>query len=189
MEKRRPTYDLDAIKAAIGSAETLAIARSAFSDALSLEFNRAGIGELVQSLQRSMFYNSMTTYTDYRTWQDVYHVPADGLLLYLKFQADVVTEFRVMSFEDGCHRLRCVSNATNAPKPPEMIFCSMENSEARLGVCGAYTASPAATRGRSPCATSGRRGLSICPATTQRGTANRCMSVPIWRRPTTLCGY
>jgi motility quorum-sensing regulator/GCU-specific mRNA interferase toxin len=99
MEKRRPTYDPDAIKAAIGSAETLAITRSAFSDALSLGFNRAVITDVVQGIQRSMFYKSMTTPADYPTWQDVYHVPADDLLLYVKFQADVVSEFRVMSLK------------------------------------------------------------------------------------------
>jgi motility quorum-sensing regulator/GCU-specific mRNA interferase toxin len=33
-------------------------------------------------------------------WQDVYHVPARGLVLYVKFQADVVTEFTVMSFKE-----------------------------------------------------------------------------------------
>ncbi len=47
-----------------------------------------------------MFYKSMTTLADHRTWQDVYHVPADGLVLYMKFQADMVTEFRVMSFKE-----------------------------------------------------------------------------------------
>ena len=47
-----------------------------------------------------MFYKSMTTHADRRTWQDVYHVPADGLTLYVKFQADIVTEFRVMSFKE-----------------------------------------------------------------------------------------
>jgi motility quorum-sensing regulator/GCU-specific mRNA interferase toxin len=99
MERRRPTYDLDAIKAAIGSAETLAITRSAFSDALSLGFNRAGIAEVVQSIQRSMFHKSMTTLADYRTWQDIYHVPAIGLLFFVQFQANVMTEFRVMSFK------------------------------------------------------------------------------------------
>ncbi len=100
LEKWRPTYDLDAIKAAIGSAETLAITRSAFSDALSLGFNRAGIAGVIQGVQRSMCYKSMTTLADYRIWQDVYHVPSDGLLLYVKFQADVVTEVRVMSFKE-----------------------------------------------------------------------------------------
>jgi motility quorum-sensing regulator/GCU-specific mRNA interferase toxin len=100
MEKRRPTYDLDAIKAAIGSAETLAITRSAFSDALSLGFSHSGIAALIQTIRRPMFFKSMTTLADHRTWQDVYHVPADDLVLYVKFQADVVTEFRVMSFKE-----------------------------------------------------------------------------------------
>ncbi len=30
----------------------------------------------------------------HRVWQDVYHVPADDLVLYVKVQADVVTEFK-----------------------------------------------------------------------------------------------
>jgi motility quorum-sensing regulator/GCU-specific mRNA interferase toxin len=100
MEKRRPTYDLDAIKAAIGSAESLTITRSALSNALLLGYSRSGIATVIQGIQRPMFYNSMTTLTDHRTWQDVYHVPADGLLLYIKFQADVLTEFRVISFKE-----------------------------------------------------------------------------------------
>jgi motility quorum-sensing regulator/GCU-specific mRNA interferase toxin len=100
MEKRRPTYDLDAIKAAIGSDGTLAITRSAFSDALSLGFSRSGIAVVIQAIRRPMFFKSMTTLSDHRTWQDVYHVPAEGLVLYVKFQADVVTEFRVMSFKE-----------------------------------------------------------------------------------------
>jgi len=100
MEKRRPTYDLDAIKAAIGSPETLAITRSAFADALSLGFNRSGIAAAIQAMRRPMFVKSMTTLADHRTWQDVYHVPVEGLVLYVKFQADVVTAFRVMSFKE-----------------------------------------------------------------------------------------
>ena len=42
----------------------------------------------------------MTTPADHRTWQDVYHVPVGGTMHYVKFQADVVTEFRVMSFKE-----------------------------------------------------------------------------------------
>ncbi len=100
MEKRRPTYDLEAVKAAIGTVETLAITRSALSDALGLGFNRSGIVAVIQAIRRPMFYKSMTTLADHRTWQDVYHVPAEGLVLYVKFQADVVTAFRVMSFKE-----------------------------------------------------------------------------------------
>lgn len=67
MEKRRPTYDLAAIKAVLGSAETLAITRTAFYDALSLGFDRPGISAVIRSIRRTMFYKSMTTFADHRT--------------------------------------------------------------------------------------------------------------------------
>jgi motility quorum-sensing regulator/GCU-specific mRNA interferase toxin len=100
MEKRRPTYDLDAIKLAIGSVDTLAITTSALRDATALGFDRGGIVAVIHSVERRMFFKSMTTFADHRLWQDVYHVPARGLLLYVKFQADVVSEFTVMSFKE-----------------------------------------------------------------------------------------
>lgn len=100
MEKRRPTYDLEAIKLAIGSVEALAITSTALRDAMALGFDRGGIVETINSIERRMFLKSMTTFADHRVWQDVYHVPARGLTLYVKFQADVVTEFTVMSFKE-----------------------------------------------------------------------------------------
>ncbi|WP_261338327.1 type II toxin-antitoxin system MqsR family toxin [Rhizobium leguminosarum] len=36
----------------------------------------------------------------HRIWQDVYHVPAQGMVLYVKCQADVVTEFTLMPFKE-----------------------------------------------------------------------------------------
>jgi motility quorum-sensing regulator/GCU-specific mRNA interferase toxin len=101
MEKRKPTYDLAAIKAAIGAAETLSITTSALRDALGLGFDRGGIAKVIQTIERHMFYKSMTTHADHRVWQDVYHVPVEnGPTLYVKFQANVVTEFAVMSFKE-----------------------------------------------------------------------------------------
>jgi len=100
MEKRRPTYDLEAIKTALGSVETLAMTTSALRDAIALGFDRTGVADTVTGIERRMFYKSMTTFADHRVWQDVYHVPARGMMLYVKFQADVVTEFTVMSFKE-----------------------------------------------------------------------------------------
>lgn len=100
MEKRRPTYDIEAIKRAIGSEATLAIKVAAFLDAAALGYDRHDIAEVIQSVTRTMFYKSMTTFADNRLWQDVYHVPSRGLTIYLKFQADTVTEFTVMSFKE-----------------------------------------------------------------------------------------
>jgi motility quorum-sensing regulator/GCU-specific mRNA interferase toxin len=100
LEKRRPTYDLTAVQAAFSDPAALAITVSAFRDALALGFDRPAIVQTIQDMDRTMFVKSMTTFADHRLWQDVYHVPAGDLLLYVKFQADVVTEFRVMAFKE-----------------------------------------------------------------------------------------
>ncbi|WP_281805734.1 type II toxin-antitoxin system MqsR family toxin [Methylocystis echinoides] len=62
MEKRRPTYDLDAIKQAIGSVDRLAITTSALRDASALGFDRGAIVETIHSVDRRMFVKSMTTF-------------------------------------------------------------------------------------------------------------------------------
>jgi motility quorum-sensing regulator / GCU-specific mRNA interferase toxin len=100
MERRRPTYDLEAVKLVLGSVETLTMTTSALRDAMALGFDRGSIVETIASIERRMFYKSMTTFADHRVWQDVYHVPARGLMIYVKFQADVITEFTVMSFKE-----------------------------------------------------------------------------------------
>jgi motility quorum-sensing regulator / GCU-specific mRNA interferase toxin len=100
VEKRRPTYDLAAVKSAFATPNGLAITTSALRDATSLGYNRNGIVGVIASINRQMFQKSMTTFADHRVWQDVYHVPDGNLWLYVKFQADVLTEFRVMSFKE-----------------------------------------------------------------------------------------
>lgn len=99
-KRNAQTYDLEAVKAVLGSIETLALTSSALRDASALGFDRNGIAATIQSMDRRMFYKSMTTFADHRLWQDVYHVPTEGMVLYIKFQADVVTEFTLMSFKE-----------------------------------------------------------------------------------------
>jgi len=55
---------------------------------------------VIGGMTRKMFVKSTTTFADHRAWQDVYHVPARDLLVYVKFQADVVTEFTIMAFKE-----------------------------------------------------------------------------------------
>jgi motility quorum-sensing regulator/GCU-specific mRNA interferase toxin len=43
---------------------------------------------------------SRPSLADHRVWQDVYHVPHEGLLLYVKFTAGVVCEFTLLSFKE-----------------------------------------------------------------------------------------
>jgi motility quorum-sensing regulator / GCU-specific mRNA interferase toxin len=54
MEKRRPAYDLDAIKTTFGSVDTLAITTSALRDAVGLGFDRAGIVEVIGDMTRKI---------------------------------------------------------------------------------------------------------------------------------------
>jgi motility quorum-sensing regulator/GCU-specific mRNA interferase toxin len=42
----------------------------------------------------------MTSYGDHRIWQDVYHVPTEAGMLYVKFTSDAVTEFVLLSFKE-----------------------------------------------------------------------------------------
>ncbi len=81
-EKRQPTYDLEAFKAAFRSVEKLAITGTALRiSAAALGFGRAEIVAAIQTMKREHFYKSMMAYADHRLWQDVYHVPSTiGLL-------------------------------------------------------------------------------------------------------------
>lgn len=51
-------------------------------------------------MERGQSYESMTSYADHRQWQDVYHVPLCTVVVYVKFTADVVAEFRLLSFKE-----------------------------------------------------------------------------------------
>ena len=42
----------------------------------------------------------MTSDADHRLWQDVYDVPSKAGRLYVKFTADAVTEFLLLSFKE-----------------------------------------------------------------------------------------
>lgn len=100
MEKRRPTYDLDAFKAAMAAPNGLAITKAAIQTARSLGFNAAAIVGTIGSMERKHFVKSMTSFADHTEWQDVYNIPSEGFVIYLKFRADAVTEFRVLSFKE-----------------------------------------------------------------------------------------
>jgi motility quorum-sensing regulator/GCU-specific mRNA interferase toxin len=69
-------------------------------DAASLGFGRIEIVEVIQTMQHRNFYKSMTSHRDYRIWQDVYHVPSEAGVLYIKFTANVVKEFLLLSFKE-----------------------------------------------------------------------------------------
>ena len=99
-EKRQPTCDLKAFQAAFSSVERLAVTGTALRSAAALGFGRLEIVETIQTMQREHFCKSMTAYADQRIWQDVYHVPSAVGVIYIKFTADVVNKFMLLSFKE-----------------------------------------------------------------------------------------
>ena len=99
-EKRKPTYDLDAIKAAFSSVDGLHVTGTALKGAAELGFGRHDIVDTIQSIERRYFVKSMTAYADHRTWQDVYHVPSRVGVLYVKFTAHVMADFLLLSLKE-----------------------------------------------------------------------------------------
>lgn len=77
----------------------LDLCNNACRSAAALGFSSADIVATIQAMQREHFYKSMTAFADHRLWQDVYHVPSPAGVLYVKFTADVVTEFLLVSFK------------------------------------------------------------------------------------------
>jgi motility quorum-sensing regulator / GCU-specific mRNA interferase toxin len=97
VEKRKPTYDLEAFKAA---ASRIRVTVVATRTAAALGYGRTEIEATIRTLRRSQFHKSMTSYADHRIWQDVYYVPSPVGTLYVKFTADTVSEFVLLSFKE-----------------------------------------------------------------------------------------
>jgi motility quorum-sensing regulator/GCU-specific mRNA interferase toxin len=100
MEKKRAHHDLKRVRTVLGDVGRLTMTQSAIRDSGALGYDRAGVSAVIRSMTTAMFYKSMTSYDDHRSWQDVYHVSAGRRLLYGKIQDDRVAEFRLVSFKE-----------------------------------------------------------------------------------------
>ena len=98
MDKKTPTYDLEAIKESVrenGARTTFSAKRSMTELHLVLD----DVEKVVLQLNRSNFYKSMTTYKNHKLWQDVYHASYLGYELYVKFMVDD-EGYLVVSFKE-----------------------------------------------------------------------------------------
>ena len=95
MEKFSPHYSLSEFKQS-----DFKITTTAQVTARNLGFNRKGIHEVISTMELKHFYKSMTSYADHRIWQDVYNVPYENYILYIKFTQNVVSEFTLLSFKE-----------------------------------------------------------------------------------------
>ena len=95
MEKRKPTYNLAAFKNS-----NFEITRTAtLTAAEQLGYIDADIRRIVKTMEESHFRKSMTSMHNHLIWQDVYYVPSDEGLLYVKFCSGSCTEFTLLSFK------------------------------------------------------------------------------------------
>jgi motility quorum-sensing regulator / GCU-specific mRNA interferase toxin len=101
LEKRKPSHDLEAFKRVCGDPARLRMTFAAEQSAEELGYEPWDVAALIRTMDRRMFYKSMTSFSNHKQWQDVYHVPADdGLTLYMKFTDDILTEFVLLSFKE-----------------------------------------------------------------------------------------
>ena len=99
MEKRKPHYALDTIKATFISERTLRITKTAISCAEALGLELKHIVGIIRGMTREQFYKSMTSHVNSAVWQDVYHVPHATIVLDVKFTMDA-EGYLVISFKD-----------------------------------------------------------------------------------------
>lgn len=99
MEKKKPHYALDAIKATFVSVRSLRITKTALSCAEALGLELKDIVAIIQAMTRAQFYKSMTSHASSAIWQDVYHVPHGAIVLYVKFTTDA-EGYLVISFKE-----------------------------------------------------------------------------------------
>ena len=95
MEKFSPTYNLEDFKKS-----DFEITITADKSARALGFYEEDIRRVVLTMEKKHFYKSMTSYSNHKIWQDVYHVPCGNLILYVKFTQNVISEFTLLSFKE-----------------------------------------------------------------------------------------
>jgi motility quorum-sensing regulator / GCU-specific mRNA interferase toxin len=98
LEKLKPTHDLAAFKLAFK--QHRAITMSAARSARELGYSVADLVSLIEALMPRQFYKSMTSLHNHRQWQDVYHLPHEDRLIYVKFTDHILTEFILLSFKE-----------------------------------------------------------------------------------------
>lgn len=72
---------------------------TARNSAFGLGLLLADVVRIIQGVTREQFYKSMTSIGDHRIWQDVYHVPFERTVLYVKFTTDAQGHL-VISFKE-----------------------------------------------------------------------------------------
>ena len=101
MEKKRPHYPLGRFLTAFASVHTLNVTGSALKGAQLLGISKQQIVDVIQTVEHSHFFKSMTSHSDPRLWQDVYYVAYRKLDIYLKFTLEHDGSELLISFKEN----------------------------------------------------------------------------------------
>ena len=97
MEKRRPHYPLEEVKACIQEGRVRATT-TALTGAAQMGLSFRDMLTVVEGIENTHFYKSMTTHHAHHLWQDVYHARTAGGEAYLKLT--VVDGLLIVSFKE-----------------------------------------------------------------------------------------
>jgi len=75
MEKRKPHYSLQDVKAVVRERGMDALTYTAKNNSRLLGLDESAVIAVLLGLQPGMLFKSMTTHSDAAVWQDVYHAP------------------------------------------------------------------------------------------------------------------
>lgn len=85
MEKHKPHYSLKQIQTIVADSNSQPFTVTALRGGLALGLTEKEMRQIVLNLSMRDFYKSMTTHSDHRVWQDVYHgVTEDQVKVYIK---------------------------------------------------------------------------------------------------------
>lgn len=101
MEKRKPHYSLDEIKAAFADPDSLNRTVTAADGADDLGMEDSDVVAVIQALHRADFDKSMTSREDHTVWQDVYKPTVAKRIIYVKFTLDGQKELLLISFKEA----------------------------------------------------------------------------------------
>jgi len=73
MEKRSPHYVLTVIQSIVAQLGAAAFTKTALDNGRAMGLTTTEMLDVIVGLERANFHKSMTTYSDARNWQDVYH--------------------------------------------------------------------------------------------------------------------
>ena len=99
MEKGTPHYALAVMQAAVAQAGHKAFTVTATRGGARMGLTVKDMLLVIAGLTSGNFYKSMTTHSDHRIWQDVYHATCpNGLIAYIKLT--FVAEHIVIQFKE-----------------------------------------------------------------------------------------